>query len=38
MSFEKNKYTVLKSAISLELAKFVYQYFLNKREVAKIFI
>ena len=35
MSFKKNKYTVLKSAISPELAKFVYQYFLNKRNVAK---
>tara|TARA_R100001443_G_scaffold40119_1_gene53554 strand:- start:142 stop:774 length:633 start_codon:yes stop_codon:yes gene_type:complete len=35
MSFKKNKYTVLKSAISPELAKFVYQYFLNKREVAR---
>jgi len=35
MSFKKNKYTILKSAISPELAKFVYQYFLNKREVAK---
>ena len=35
MSFKKNKYTVLKSAISPELAKFVYQYFLNKREVVK---
>ena len=35
MSFKKNKYTVLKSAISPELAKFVYQYFLNKRNVAR---
>ena len=35
MSFKKNKYTVLKQAISPELAKFVYKYFLNKREVAK---
>ena len=35
MSFKKNKYTVLKSAISPEIAEFVYQYFLNKREVAR---
>ena len=35
MSFKKNKYTILKSAISSELAEFVYQYFLNKRDVAK---
>ena len=35
MSFKKNKYTVLKSAISPELAEFVYQYFLNKRDVAR---
>ena len=32
MSFKKNKYTVLKKAISPELAKFVYIYFLNKRK------
>ena len=35
MSFKKNKYTVLKNAISPELAGFVYQYFLNKRNVAR---
>ena len=35
MSFKKNKYTVLKKAISPEIAEFVYQYFLNKREVAR---
>ena len=35
MSFKKNKYTVLKKAISPELAEFVYKYFLNKREVAR---
>ena len=35
MSFKKNKYTVLKKAISPELAEFVYQYFLNKRDVAR---
>ncbi len=35
MSFKKNKYSVLKKAISSELADFVYKYFFNKREVAK---
>jgi len=35
MSFKKNKYSILKKAISSELANFVYKYFLNKREVAK---
>jgi hypothetical protein len=38
MSFKKNKYTVLKSTISPELAKFVYQYFLNKRKVARVLL
>tara|TARA_B100000795_G_C22678316_1_gene390733 strand:+ start:192 stop:842 length:651 start_codon:yes stop_codon:yes gene_type:complete len=35
MIFKKNKYTVLKRAISKELANFVYTYFLNKRNTAK---
>jgi len=35
MSFEKNKYQIIKGAISTELADFCYQYFLNKREVAR---
>ena len=35
MSFKKNKYKVLKAAISSELAKFVYTYFLNKRTAAR---
>ena len=35
MSFQKNKYTVLKKAISPQLAKFVTQYFLLKRKVAR---
>ena len=35
MSFKKNKYTVLKKAISKEIADFAYSYFLNKRKVAK---
>ena len=36
MSFKKNKYSVLKNAISKELAAFVYQYFLNKRKDARV--
>ena len=35
MSFKKNKYSLLKNAISKELASFAYQYFLNKRKVAQ---
>ena len=35
MSFKKNKYQVIKGAVSKELADFCYQYFLNKRAVAK---
>ena len=35
MSFKRNKYKVLKQAISKELAEFVYTYFLNKRRVAR---
>ena len=35
MSVKKNKYQVIKSAISKELADFCYQYFLNKRAVAR---
>jgi len=35
MSFQKNKYTVIKKAVSEELANFVYKYFLNKRNVAR---
>jgi len=35
MSFKKNKYTVLKNAVSPEIANFIYQYFLNKRKVAR---
>ena len=37
MSFKKNKYTVIKKAISTELANFIYKYFLLKREVAKYY-
>jgi len=35
MSFKKNNYQVIKGAISKELADFCYQYFCNKRKVAK---
>jgi len=35
MSFEKDKYQVVKKAISDELAGFCYAYFCNKRQVAK---
>ena len=35
MSFKKNKYSVIKKAISPDLAAFCYVYFLNKRTVAK---
>ena len=35
MNFKKDKYQVIKSAISKELADFCYQYFLNKRAVAR---
>ena len=35
MSFKKNKYQVIKNAISSELADFCYQYFLNKKAVAR---
>ena len=37
MSFKKNKYVVIKKAISSELAKFVSDYFLLKRKVARRF-
>ena len=35
MSFKKDKYQVIKGALSTELADFCYQYFLNKRAVAR---
>ena len=37
MNFKKNKYTVLKKAISPQLAKFVFQYFMLKRKVTRKF-
>jgi hypothetical protein len=35
MSFKKNKYVVIKEAISEDLAKFCYDYFMMKRQVAR---
>ena len=35
MSFKKEKYQIIKGAISKELADFCYQYFLYKRKVAR---
>jgi hypothetical protein len=35
MSFKKNKYKIIKEAISKDLAIFIYNYFLMKRQVAK---
>ena len=35
MSFKKNKYKVLREAISPELSEFIYSYFLNKRTAAR---
>ena len=35
MSFEKNKYEVVKKAITNELASFCFAYFSNKRKVAQ---
>ena len=34
-AFQKNKYSVLKNAISREMADFCFAYFLNKRKVAR---
>ncbi len=33
--FKKNKYTILKNAISPELANFAFNYFLLKREAVE---
>ena len=35
MSFKKNKYCVIKEAVPKEIATFVYNYFLLKRQVAR---
>ena len=34
-AFQKNKYSILKNAISKEMADFCFAYFLNKRKVAR---
>jgi hypothetical protein len=34
-AFQKNKYSILRKAVSKEIADFAYSYFLNKRKVAK---
>ena len=38
MSFKENKYVIIKNAISEELAKFCYDYFLLKRKVGPYWI
>ena len=35
--FKEDKYEVIKKAISKKTAKFIYQYFCNKRKVARLF-
>ena len=35
MSFQNNKYTVIKKAISKEMADFIYKYFLLKRQTVR---
>ena len=35
MSFKKDKYVIIKEAISEDLAKFCYDYFIMKRQVAR---
>ena len=35
MSFKKNKYCVIKEAVPKQIAEFVYNYFLMKRQVAR---
>ena len=37
MSFKKNKYCVIKEAVPKDIANFVYNYFLMKRQVARTF-
>ena len=34
-AFQKNKYSILRNAISKDMADFCFAYFLNKRKVAK---
>ena len=35
MNFKRNKYTVIKKAISKDLSQFLFNYFMIKRQVAK---
>ena len=35
MSFQKNKYQIIKQAVSYELVNFCFNYFLLKRDVIK---
>ena len=35
MNFKKDRFIIIKKAISNELAAFIYNYFLMKRQVAK---
>ena len=35
MPFKKDKYKILRGAISKEIASFIYSYFLKKRQVAR---
>ena len=37
MSFQKNKYCVIKEAVPKQIAEFVYNYFMMKRQVARTF-
>jgi len=37
MSFKKNKYKLIKQAVSKELTDFIFHYFKNKRKVARLF-
>ena len=37
MNFKRAKYKILKKAVSRELTNFCYNYFLNKRKVARLF-
>ena len=36
MSFKKNKYKVVRQAITKQLTDFIFHYFQNKRRVSKI--
>ena len=35
--FKKNRYQVVRNAIPIEVASFVHDYFLNKKQVHRIF-